>query len=144
MKLLARFLEDPSNAELVLMQLNEWLSDFSAASNKTLQTIAATIFTSTDNINEAFRVLGEGSNSEQLAMLVQLHLRINRLDLAQNILKKLKAADEDSALAMMTTAWTHIYSVRIYRVTHVLSAYLNVQYDVGDFLGQGTGSGLFL
>lgn len=95
------------------MQLNEWLSESAGAGNKTLQTIAATIFTSTDNINEAFKVLGEGSNSEQLAMLVQLHLRINRLDLAQNILKKLKAVDEDSALAMMTTAWTHVYSVRV-------------------------------
>ena len=110
---MAKFLEDPSNGELVLLQLNEWLSDLSASGSKTLQTITATIYTLTDNINEAFRILGEGSSAEQMAMLIQLYLKINRLDLAQNVLKKLKAVDEDSALTMMATAWTLIYTVRL-------------------------------
>jgi coatomer protein complex subunit epsilon len=111
LKLLARYLEDPSNGELVLMQLKEWLSDPVAAANKTLITIAASIFILNDNVNEAFRVLAEGKNIEQRAMLIQLCLKIHRLDLAQPLQISMKLADEEGALTAMATAWLHIYTV---------------------------------
>jgi hypothetical protein len=62
--LLARFLEDQSTKELAVLQMKEWLSDGSAVNNKTLQIIAATLFTYVD-VKEAFRVLKKGSNFEQ-------------------------------------------------------------------------------
>jgi len=103
-KVLATFLEDPSSREIAVLQMKEWLSDPSAANNKTLQIIAATLFTHID-VKEAFKVLKKGSNMEQYAMLVQLYLKIDRLDLAQAQLKSMKASDEDHTLSMLSAAW---------------------------------------
>ena len=66
-RLMASFLSDPSNREIASLQMKEWLSDPVASQNKTLQTMAATMFVHEDNVKEAFRVLKNGSNIEQLA-----------------------------------------------------------------------------
>lgn len=110
LKLMAQYLDDPSIGEIIVEQLNEWLSDSSASSNRTLQTIAASLYILNDNINEAFRILGNGSNLEQLAILVQQYLRINRSDLAATTLKTMKGLDEEGALTMLCTAWVNIAS----------------------------------
>lgn len=44
--------------------------------------------------------------------MVQIYLRMDRLDLAQSAIKALKAiVDEDHVLFSLATAWTHIYVV---------------------------------
>lgn len=50
------------------------------------------------------------------ALIIQLYLRIDRLDLAQKQLKTMKSLDEDSILSMLATAWVNlsIVSVVIY------------------------------
>lgn len=63
-KLLATFLEDPSSKEIAVLQIREWLNDQSATNNRTLQIIAATLFTYVD-VKEALRVLKKGTNMEQ-------------------------------------------------------------------------------
>lgn len=108
-KLLAAYFESPDrNREIALQQLNEWLSDPIASVNKTVMMIAATFFIHEDNIKEAFKIIKNGSNLEQHALLVQLHLRICRLDLAQKQVKIMKALDEDSTLSMLATAWVDV------------------------------------
>lgn len=64
-KLLATYLDNPSNKEISVLQMKEWLSDPVASGNKTLQIIAATIFLYEDNVKEAFKVIKNGSNLEQ-------------------------------------------------------------------------------
>jgi hypothetical protein len=63
--LLATYLEDPASKEIVILQIKEWLSDSVAASNKTLQTVAATIFIHDGKISDAFKTLKAGTNMEQ-------------------------------------------------------------------------------
>ena len=46
------------------------------------------------------------------ALLVQLYLRMDRFDLAENQVKAMKASDEDSTLTMLASAWTNLSSVR--------------------------------
>lgn len=41
-------------------------------------------------------------------MMIQLYLRMDRLDLAQNTLKSMKALDEDNSLSMLATAWVNL------------------------------------
>jgi hypothetical protein len=64
-KLLATYLDNPSNKEIALLQMREWLSDPVAAGNKTVQIIAATLFIQEDNVKEAFKVIKNGTNMEQ-------------------------------------------------------------------------------
>jgi coatomer protein complex subunit epsilon len=66
-----------------LLQIQEWLSESSAANNTTLQLVAATLYIHDDNVKDAVKILRHGLNMEQNAVLVQLYLRIDRLDLAQ-------------------------------------------------------------
>jgi len=106
-KVLASFLEDQSTRDIAVLQMKEWLEDGSANNNRTLQIIAATLFAHVD-VREALRVLKKGSNMEQYAMLVQLYLRMDRLDLAQAQLKSMKAIDEDHTLSILASAWVSI------------------------------------
>jgi coatomer subunit epsilon len=45
------------------------------------------------------------------ALLIQLYIRIDRLDLAEKHLKVMKSADEDSTLSMLASAWIGLSSV---------------------------------
>lgn len=112
-KVLASFLEDPSTREIAVLQVKEWLDDASAANNKTLQIVGATLLAHVD-VREALRVLKKGSNMEQYAMLVQLYLRMDRPDLAQAQLKSMKAIDEDHTLSILASAWVAIATVSRY------------------------------
>jgi Coatomer epsilon subunit len=63
------------------------------------------------------------------ALLIQLYIRIDRLDLAEKHLKVMKSADEDSTLSMLASAWIGLSSVSAtsmyYRISsHFLSSIL--------------------
>eukprot|EP01041_Mallomonas_annulata_P005927 gene5927-11959_t len=107
-KLLASFLSDPSTKEIALMQMQEWMTDSAAASNTTLQLVSAILYMHDDNIKDAIKSVRHGSSLEQCALLVQLYLRIDRLDLAQKQVKLMKGTDEDHALSMLASAWTNL------------------------------------
>jgi Coatomer epsilon subunit len=47
------------------------------------------------------------------ALLIQLYIRIDRLDLAEKHLKVMKSADEDSTLSMLASAWIGLSSVSL-------------------------------
>jgi coatomer protein complex subunit epsilon len=107
-KLLATVMSDPSSKEIALLQLQEWLSDPAAASNTSLQLIAAILYILDDNVKEAIKLMHHGVNMEQNALLVQLFLRIDRQDLAQKQVKLMKSVDEDCTLTMLASAYIHL------------------------------------
>jgi coatomer subunit epsilon len=107
-KLLATYLQDPSSAEIVTLQLQEWLGDAALCSNKTLQTIAALICLNEDSAKEACKAIKTGANMEQWALLVQMYLKIDRADLAQKQLAQMKSQDEDNPLTMLANCWVNM------------------------------------
>lgn len=62
------------------------------------------------NISDAIKCIHTAVNLEQMAMLVQLYIRMNRLDFALKQVAKMKAGDEDSTLTMMAVGWCHLSS----------------------------------
>ena len=48
------------------------------------------------------------------ALLVQMYLKIDRVDLATKQLKIMKSLDEDNTLSMLATAWVNLGTVSEY------------------------------
>lgn len=106
MKELANVMVGSSSTEAAQAQIQSWLPE--SKDHSTLVLISAILFMLEDNVKEAVRALRAPRTMEHHALLVQLYLRMDRLDLAQKELKALKAKDEDSCLTSLATAWTHM------------------------------------
>jgi coatomer protein complex subunit epsilon len=110
-KLLATYMANPAqaqNREGVMLQLQEWLADGNASQNPTLQLIAAMLYMHEDNLKDAIKCIHKTCNLEQHALLVQIYLRMHRVDLAEKQIRSMKAVDEDSTLTALATAWVYL------------------------------------
>lgn len=107
-KLLAQYLSNPATKDVALSQIQEWLSDPVASSNTTIQLISAIIYVYDDNLKEAITSIHQPSNMEQHALLVQLYLRMDRLDLATKQVKTMKSIDDDHVLTTLANAWVNL------------------------------------
>jgi coatomer protein complex subunit epsilon len=63
-KLLATYLTNKDNTEIVLVTLKEWMSDGVASSNPILQVVAATVYYHEENYEEAMRCVYQSSSLE--------------------------------------------------------------------------------
>lgn len=110
-RMLATFLSNPKgNKEAVFAQMVEMNKDPSVSSNATLQLISAILYIHDDNVKDAMRCIYKTSSMEQHALLVQLYLRVDRLDLATRQHKVMKGIDEDSVLTAVAGAWVNLAS----------------------------------
>lgn len=108
-KLLATYMANPAqNREGVMLQLQEWFNDATASSNPTLQLVGAMLFMQEDNLKDAMKCIHKTCNLEQHALLVQIYLRMHRVDLAEKQVRSMKQIDEDSTLTALATAWVHL------------------------------------
>lgn len=100
-----------------------------AAGNTSLQLTACHVFLGANMLREALQCVHHGLTMEHLAMCVQIYIKIDRLDLANDALNLLKQADEDSILAQLTGAYLAIAngSSRADDAAHVLAG-LSEQY----------------
>jgi len=109
-KLLATFLRNVDNRDIVLVTLKEWLNDGVAATNPTLQAISGMVYFEMGNLEEAMRCVYQGTSLEGFAILIQIYLRINRLDQAEKELERMHKADEDATITQLATAWVHLFA----------------------------------
>ena len=108
-KVLATYLDDvEANKEMVLMTVGEWLTDPTSKNHPTVQLIAAVIYEKEDLMKEAFTAIRHGTTMEQLALWAQFCLKVHRVDLAEQDLKKLVEVDEDATLTQLVSAWVHM------------------------------------
>lgn len=102
----AKFLSDPStdSRAAVIDNLKLLLASPESASNTSLQLTACHLFLGANLTREALQCVHMGLTMEHLSMCIQIYMKIDRLDLAEESLNLLKQADEDSILAQLGSA----------------------------------------
>mmetsp|Transcript_1190 Transcript_1190/g.4102 ORF Transcript_1190/g.4102 Transcript_1190/m.4102 type:complete len:301 (-) Transcript_1190:98-1000(-) len=103
-ELFAQYQKAQESREQLISQLEQWLDDPSRNANPTLLVIAATIYTHEGNPIAALKALHHASNLEMFHVLIVTLLRINRVDLAQDALKRMQDMNDDATLTHLTSA----------------------------------------
>lgn len=106
-KLLAEYLQTPSNRNSILKTLEQDLENMYEI-NHSLVIVATTIYNHEHNYESALRVLKNDDTFEGVTLSLIIYLRMNRVDLASKELKKLKEKDEDATLTQMAQAWLNL------------------------------------
>lgn len=126
----ASYLSSAAEArEGVVNGMKALMATSEASGNTSLQLTACHVFLSANMLREALGCVHLGLTMEHLAMCVQIYIKIDRLDLANDALNLLKQADEDSILAQLTSAYLAIAngSSRSDDAAHILGG-LSEQY----------------
>jgi len=73
-----------------------------------LPIVLATIYYNEGNNEDAMRAVHQTNNLEGLALLVQIYLKINRLDLAEKEIRNMQKIDDDATLTQLASAWINL------------------------------------
>ncbi|XP_006885933.1 PREDICTED: coatomer subunit epsilon isoform X3 [Elephantulus edwardii] len=107
-RMLAEYLASESQRDAVVAHLDREMSRNVDVTNTTFLLMAASIYLHDGNPDAALRALHQGDSLECSAMVVQILLKLDRLDLARKELKKMQDQDEDATLTQLATAWVNL------------------------------------
>ncbi|CAG8591551.1 4111_t:CDS:2 [Paraglomus brasilianum] len=108
-KLLALYLQakdknDATKKEEIVKEIKDIVGENSA--NQTVQIVSATIMVHEGLLEDALRILVRNSkNLENVALIIQIYIQLDRLDLAKRELASAKTWAEDATLAQLMEAW---------------------------------------
>ncbi|CAG8594740.1 8176_t:CDS:2 [Ambispora gerdemannii] len=111
-KLLAVYLQAKAAGQLdskreeTLNELSELLKEPANSLNSTIQIISGTIYYHEGLLEDALKVLMKNNkNLECVALIIQIYLQMDRVDLAKRELAATKSWAEDAMLAQLIEAW---------------------------------------
>lgn len=109
-KHLAKVLKNPAVSTEVVVDLNELLSDPASTENTNVRLIASQIYASLQNYEDALKVieLSKAKSLELQAFKIDILLRLNRTDLANEELNHMLKIEEDNTLTQLAGGWINL------------------------------------
>ncbi|GLV43904.1 Coat Protein (coatomer) epsilon [Carabus blaptoides fortunei] len=109
LKLLAEYFATPHKRDLLLTQLEQKVAASTDTENDmVLPIVAATIYIHEKNNESALRVLHNSEQLECMALMLQIYIQMDRVDLARKKLKDMQENDDDATLTQLAQAWINI------------------------------------
>ncbi|XP_064608644.1 coatomer subunit epsilon-like [Liolophura sinensis] len=107
-KMLADYLSNESKRPSLVKEVDSKMTGSVDISDKTLLLMAGTIYYHENNFDAALRALHQSESLECAALMVQILLKMDRVDLAKKELKRMQDTDDDSILTQLAQAWFNL------------------------------------
>lgn len=106
-RILAQYLKE-RNSKVAFKQLENLLEDQATGNDATLLVVASTINMHEGNESEALKLLHNPTTLELASLQVRTLLRINRVDLAEQALKRMNEMNDEATITKLTTAYVNL------------------------------------
>lgn len=107
-KLLAQYCKDPSSGDAMSAELQKLSTDEVVAASPCGLLMCAIAYAQIGDFDNSLRAASRVNTLEELAVKVQVLIRMDRIDVAEKEVARMQSIDEDATLTQLATAWTHL------------------------------------